>query len=254
MVFGDYHTHSNHSDGKITMEESVNQAIKIGLKQLAITDHAFNHCHGIKKSKFFDIKQEMDKLKEKYKDKIDLFFGLEANFTSVNGTYDLDDETYNNLDIVVLGYHKSFKPKTLKNIFGFYLPNEFNKNRKNKKQIEKNTKAYINAISTNKIDILSHLNYAGCFVDVVKVAECAKKYNTYIELSSKHLELTPKEIEAMVKTGVKFVLSSDAHTLDRVGDNHIGVNIMEKYNIPEEQIANWNKVPTFKKINNKKSK
>ena len=33
MVFGDYHTHTIYSDGKITMEESVNQAINIGLKQ-----------------------------------------------------------------------------------------------------------------------------------------------------------------------------------------------------------------------------
>ena len=40
--------------GKITMEESVNQAINIGLKQLAITDHAFNHCHGINKKDFFN--------------------------------------------------------------------------------------------------------------------------------------------------------------------------------------------------------
>lgn len=253
MVFGDYHTHSIYSDGKITMEESVNQAINIGLKQLAITDHAFNHCHGINKKDFFKIKEEMDKLKEKYKDKIELFFGLEANFISIDGKYDISDEIYDNLDIVVLGYHKSFKPKTLKNIFGFYLPNVFNKFRLSKKQVEKNTQAYIKAISTNKIDILSHLNYAGCFVDAVKVAECAKKYNTYIELSSKHMELTPKEICAMVKTGVKFVLSSDGHTLNRIGDNHVGVGLMEKYNIPEDQIANWNKVPVFKKINNKKT-
>ena len=249
MVFGDYHTHSLYSDGKITMEESVKQAINIGLKQLAITDHSFNHCHGINKKDFSSIKKEMDDLKEKYKDQIELFFGLEGNFTSIEGTFDIDDEIYENLDIVVLGYHKSFKPKTLKNLFGFYLPNVFNKSRRNKKQIDKNTNCYIKAISTNKIDILSHLNYAGCFVDVVKVAETAKKYNTYIELSSKHLELTPKEICDMVKTGVKFVLSSDAHTIDRIGDNHIGINIMEKYNIPKDQIANWDSVPKFKKVN-----
>ena len=51
----------------------------------------------------------------------------------------------------------------------------------------------------------------------------------------------------MVATGVKFIINSDAHSVDAVGKNHRAFNLIEKYNIPQEQIANLDKLPTFKK-------
>ena len=50
----------------------------------------------------------------------------------------------------------------------------------------------------------------------------------------------------MVKTGVQFIIDSDAHDINSVGKNHRAFNLIEKYNIPLNQIVNLNKMPTFK--------
>ena len=40
MITSDYHVHSNFSsDGKVSMEDMINQAIRLGLKTLCFTDH-----------------------------------------------------------------------------------------------------------------------------------------------------------------------------------------------------------------------
>ncbi len=61
-------------------------------------------------------------------------------------------------------------------------------------------------------------------------------------MNGKRINFTPKEIRDMVATGVMFVLSSDAHRPERVGRCHRGINVIEKYGIPYEQVANWNKI------------
>ena len=39
--YGDYHTHSVYSDGRAKISDAALYAGKIGLKELAVTDHGF---------------------------------------------------------------------------------------------------------------------------------------------------------------------------------------------------------------------
>ena len=50
----------------------------------------------------------------------------------------------------------------------------------------------------------------------------------------------------MIKTGVKFIINSDAHKPLDVGKNHRAFNLIEKYQIPLDQIVNLNEMPKFK--------
>ena len=162
---------------------------------------------------------------------------------SRDGDIDISDEELEKLDLVVLGYHKASK-YSFKEYFGFALPNQINR-KPTKKQIERNTNAYLNAINKHRVSILAHLGYAGCAVDYVKIAkECVKK-NIYIELNGKRINFGKKDIEGMVATGVKFIVNSDTHSVDDVGKNHRAFNLIEKYNIPLEQIVNLDKLPKF---------
>ena len=45
ILTADYHTHTPYSHGKNTVLENVTAAKKLGLKEIAITDHGFNHLH-----------------------------------------------------------------------------------------------------------------------------------------------------------------------------------------------------------------
>ena len=75
--------------------------------------------------------------------------------------------------------------------------------------------------------------------------EQRKEKHIYIELNGRRILFTPKEIQDMVDTGVKFIVDSDAHHPLDVGRNHRGINVIEKYNIPISQVANIDKLPDF---------
>lgn len=252
ILHGDYHTHTIHSDGMGTIEDNVKSAALKGLKQIALTEHGFSHmAYGLKRKQLLEYKKELDKAKKKYKT-VDVLFGIEANIISLKGEIDITKEERKMFDVVIVGYHKSYKPISIKNLFNFFIPNTFNVfYKQRKKRIEKNTQAYINAIKNNDIDILAHLNYGGCQVNCVEIAKVAKEYDTYIELNGKRILFTDQELLDMQKTGVKFIVNSDAHLPENVGKNNKAFNLIERLNIPHEQVVNLNKVPTFKNYNKK---
>ena len=99
------------------------------------------------------------------------------------------------------------------------------------------TRAYINAVQKNPIDILVHLNF-GCQADAAEVAKCCRDYGTYLEISSKKRHLTDDELAAAAATGVRFVINSDAHSVDRIGDTALAMEQISRVGIPLHQIDN----------------
>ena len=254
-LLADYHTHtkySRHNHGKGTVEQNVRTAYEKGLRQIAITDHGFNQkMFGVRRSDIPQVKKDIEDAKERYP--IDVLLGVEANLISSQGDIDILPEDYKNLDILLCGFHRFVKSTSKRQQFGFVIKNilcEFF-HHTSKKQIEKNTNAYINAMRKYDIDILTHLNHA-CKVDVEKVARVAKETNTLIELNGKRLGMSDEEILTCYNLGCKFVIDSDAHSPNRVGDCHLGLEAALRLRIPNSAIVNYNDLPTFKKEKRKK--
>lgn len=245
-IFGDYHTHTIDSDGKSTIEENVISATNKGIKQIAITDHSFSHmANGISREDYKKQSEIIESLKSKYD--VEILHGVETNITSLDGDIDVTKEERKNFDVLVMGYHYSYKPLNIKNFFNFWLPNFLGIH--TKKRVKLNTQAYINAIKNNDIDIIAHLNY-GVKVDPVAIAKVAKETNTYIELNARHAdEMSEAQLLEMVKTGVKFVVDSDAHLCDNIAKPNRVFAMIEKLKIPTEQIVNLNNLPKFKNYN-----
>jgi len=240
---GDFHTHTTYSHGKSTVEENIAQAENLGLKAVAVTEHAYNSHYAIKRGDLQKIKADIDSVKDKYN--VEALWGVETNLISRSGDIDVSDEELKKLDLVILGYHKLTKMSMLE-FFKFGLPNLLKK-KPSKAQIERNTQAYINAMDKHRVSILAHLGYGGCAVDYEKLAKECVKRGIYIELNGKRINFGKEDLLKMVATGVKFIINSDAHSKYAVGKNHRAFNMIEKYNIPLEQIANIDgKVPKFK--------
>lgn len=242
-ILGDYHMHTTYTHGTCSIEDCVRQAENLGLKEIAITEHCYKGFNHIKRGDLDKIKKEIVALRKKYSVKI--LMGIEANLMSREGDIDISDEELEGLDVVVLGYHMASK-YSLREWFKFGLPNLLRK-KPTKKQIETNTNAYIQAINKHRVNIVAHLNYGGCIVDSVAIAKECVKRNIYIELNGKRINFNKWDIEGMIATGVKFIINSDAHNVQAVGKNHRAFNLIEKYNIPREQIANLDKLPKFHK-------
>jgi len=167
---------------------------------------------------------------------------MEANLIDQSGKIDLPKNEQDLLDIVILGYHKSSGRGT--GLFGKIKHSKMRNN--NAKNIELNTQAYIKALENNKIHIVAHPNYA-CPINVVELAKYCKEHNIYFELNGRKHCIDDNTFREVIKTGVLFLLNSDSHSSDKVGDVRLGLTVMEKFDIPEWQIANLNKLPDFSK-------
>jgi putative hydrolase len=249
VLYGDYHTHTIYSHGKGTIEENVLSARRAGLKEIAVTDHGLRHVlYGMKRRRFGKIREEIERTKDKYPD-IGILFGIEANLVGRDGTIDIRKEEKGVFDIIIAGYHISVWAKNIRDQFTFLNRNILSHTLfgYSKAQIRKNTKAYINMIEKNCIASLTHINFR-MKADVAEVAKAARDTGTFIEISGRRTGCTDDEIAAMADTGVKFILSSDAHKPEKIGDIKLALDIIDRLNIPQEQVANMDKKPCFRTV------
>lgn len=78
----DYHMHSTFSeDGTMTMEEACRQAIKVGLKEIAITDHMDidlpENIHAFQIKDMYHYVEEINKVKVQFQDRLKVKAGIE---------------------------------------------------------------------------------------------------------------------------------------------------------------------------------
>lgn len=247
ILTADYHTHTKYSHGKGRVDDNAHVASEINLKEIAITDHGFNHpAFGLRKRKVPSLIKDCADATEKYGVKV--LVGVEANIISDDGKSDLSPKLYDSFDVFLAGMHKfvAYYPASF---FKYFIPNFINDTFKTKPAkwlVKETTKAYINLIKKCPVDAISHLNFC-CFADAEEVAKVASDYGTYIELNSKKTHLSEAEIEAVLKTDVKFIVDSDAHSPSRVGEVSLVEDLILKTGFPTERIMNIDgRLPSFR--------
>lgn len=227
----DLHTHTIFSHGKGTIEDNVKVAKQKGLTKIAITDHGFDHfAFAVKRKNLPFMKKECERLSKLYG--IEVLLGVEANLLDKTGKIDVAEKDLKFLDIIIMGYHKAVKPKWKQ--MWWSLKTKF---LKTKKQIEETTDAYIKAINSYKIKVLTHLNY-GVKVNIKRIADECKKLGVLIELNGKRICFNKEEIEYMKSIDTKFILSSDAHRAKHVGETNLGYKFILKNNINLNNVVN----------------
>ena len=249
ILTGDYHTHTPYSHGKNTVEENVARAKELGLQEIGISDHGFSHvAFGLSRKAVQAYQAECKAAAEKYG--VNVLVGIESNIRSVSGKADLTEKDYENFDLYLCGTHMLVRYANLRDRFAYGYKNILAAKlhtKPTKKQLEGNTKAYINAIKNNPLDAITHINYC-CPSYAVEVAKVAADYGTYIELNSKKVHLTDEELcEIAAKTSARFIIDSDAHSASRVGDMQIVEEQLARINFPFDRIDNIDgRTPTFR--------
>lgn len=248
FLTADYHTHTPYSHGKNTVLENANAAKAKGLKEIAITDHGFNHLlFGLKRKKLSDLRAEIEEAKKLTG--VNVLMGMESNLISIDGETDMKKSDLQYFDIYLCGIHEVLRYKTFSDMYRILIKNYFAYKlgyRPSDKVIANTTKAYINIIKNNPIDIITHINYK-CQCNLVEVAKCCADYGTYIEINTKKRHVSAEELNSMAATGVRFVINSDAHSADRVGDTKIAEEILAHASVPLEQIDNIDgRLPKFR--------
>jgi putative hydrolase len=238
-LYADYHTHTIYSHGKGTIMDNVMAAKRKGLTEIAITDHGIRHLtFGVRKKNIVKMRQEIDNINA-HCEGIKVLLGMECNIISTEGDIDMDDDIRKYLDILLVGYHMMVRPKSLKDVWEIYglnyLDKFFSYNTEEVK--EKNTIAIGKAIERHKIDIITHPG-ARIPIDTTYIAQIAAKAGTALEINSHSSAMTAEHVKAAAKYGVKFVIDSDAHRPEDVGNLENGLRIALEAGLDSSQIIN----------------
>jgi len=213
MVY-DLHTHTTYSHGKGSIEDNVREAFNQSMDFIAISDHGPGHLfYGINRNDIVNIRNDIAKMNVKYQ-KMNVKMSVEANIVKGGTGLDVKPEEFEEFDFVIAGYHFGlFGCDCVKN----WLWNKGFK-RGEEKLRRSNTEMVINALRQNDISILTHPGDKGPF-DIKAIAEVCAETDTLMEINTWHGHMTEEEIRLAAEVeGVKFIISSDAHSPDRVGD------------------------------------
>lgn len=248
ILTSDYHTHTVFSHGKGKIIDNALIAKDKGLKQLGISDHGFAHpAFGLTKKKLPAARKECDGATKQTG--VTVYLGIESNIIGTDGTCDLKSKYYDYFDIFLAGIHKFVMYKPL-SVFTLSIPNLYHTYIDKKHVSEwvkkQDTKTYINVIKNNPVDVITHLNFCA-FANAKEVAKACADYGTYLELNSKKVHLTDKEIEDVLSTDCRFLIDSDAHTPDRVGEFSLVKKMIERTGFPLDRIDNIDgRLPMFR--------
>ena len=256
MVF-DYHTHTTYSHGFIvphgkgTVEENVQAAIARGLEEIAISDHGPGHVfYGIYRNKIDALRRDIDDAKKRHPE-IKIWMSCEANITDVEDRsgrrfLDISPEEAKKFDFLLGGYHYG--------VMGCHAVDNWILSRKKlqdggnnglavetseayEKQREINTEMYLKTLHNNDLRILTHPGDKGP-VDILEVAKACAETDTWMEINTWHMHLTTEEIRIAMQEDVKFVISSDAHSPNRVGSYLKGLERAFQAGLDPERIVN----------------
>lgn len=248
ILTADYHTHTVYSHGKGSVLNNALAAKEKGLSEIGISDHGFAHpAFGLSRRKIDGLKKDCADATEISGVKV--LVGIESNIIGEDGTVDLKEKYYDDFDLFLAGIHKFvlYKPHTC---FKLFIPNyvcsTLKKTDVAEWVIKENTKTLVNVIKNNPVDAITHLNYCS-YSDAKEVAKAAADYGTYIELNSKKVHLSDDELYEVEKTGVNFIINSDAHSPNRVGEISLVENMLKRVNIPLNRVKNIDgRLPDFR--------
>lgn len=240
-AFADYHTHTLHSHGQGTVRQNAEAAYQRGLREVGIADHgpATRWGLGVESIETYRrIRREVDECNEAYGG-MKVLLGCEANLIDYEGHLDVPLSAQKNLDKVLAGFHRMIRPKHALQGIDFVAFDALAgwSGPARRRSRTTNTKAVIEALYRNRIDILTHpgLNIR---IDTAELAKASVKTGTSLEINCHHARDLLDFVRVAAAQGAQFVIDSDAHHPSGVGRLDHGIDIAERAGLTPDQIAN----------------
>jgi DNA polymerase (family 10) len=230
---GDLHMHTTATDGRASLEDMVQGARKKGYAYIAITDHSkrVTMAHGLDARRLRQQWRAIDRLADKVKG-ITILKGIELDILH-DGTLDLPDDVLAEADWVVASLH-------------------YNQNQP-RAQI---TKRLLNAIRHPHVHAIGHPTgrligkRKGYDLDLHAVVQAAADFGCLLEVNSQpeRLDLDDAALMAAKDRGVRFVIDTDAHSVEELGFMQFGVYQARRAGLEARDIANTRTLAQFRKL------
>jgi DNA polymerase (family 10) len=212
-IKGDFHVHTDWSDGHDSLEAMAQAAKALGYQYLAITEHSAGRgiAHGLNEER---LRQQIDEIKRlnQQLEGIRILTGIEVDIRA-NGSIDLPDEILADLDIVIAAIHSAMS--------------------QSEDQI---TRRILGAIENPHVDVIAHptCRILGerepVAIDLEAVFRAAVKYNKALEINAMPSRLDLKDIHVYRarELGVKLIMGTDAHSVAHLGFMRFGVGVARR--------------------------
>jgi DNA polymerase (family 10) len=232
---GDLHCHTVASDGRNTIEQMALAARELGYEYLAITDHSASHGFGDDVSPD-QLRRQIELVREANEaiDGIHLLAGSEVNILP-DGSLDYEDELLAQLDWVIASVHTAFS-------MGEQAMTE-----RMIAAIEHPLVAAIGHPTGRKIE--RRRPYA---VDIAAVIAAAARTGTMLEINANpdRRDLNEVNARAAAQAGVRILIDSDAHGIERLPEIRWGVATARRAWLSAQDVANtrgWDEFSALRK-------
>jgi DNA polymerase (family 10) len=212
-IKGDFHVHSNWSDGSSSIEEVARAAQRRGYQYVAISDHTISLkiTHGLDERRLMKQMEEIDRLNETMKG-FQILKGTEVDILS-DGRLDLSNNILRKLDVVVASVHSGFKQDR-----------------------ERMTRRIVRALEHPCLHILGHptgrlLGSRNPYeVEMDEVMKAAKRYGKALEINAyfERLDLDDTHCRKAKEMGLRMAIGTDTHHLDQMWMMSLGVAVARR--------------------------
>ena len=222
-IKGDFHVHTDYSDGKDSIEDMARAAMGLGYEYVCLTDHSVSLkvARGLDLARLKKKKKELDKVNRKLKN-FRILFGSEVEIGS-DGKIDYKDDILSQFDVVVAAIHSGFK--------------------QSQKQL---TMRIVKACQNKNVHIIAHPTgklwptrgpYEVDFKEIFKVAQ---ETNTALEINAHPYRLDLSDVNARWArdSGVRLVIGTDSHSMSHLEYMKFGVGLARRAWLQKGDVLN----------------
>jgi DNA polymerase (family 10) len=231
-IKGDFHVHTNYSDGENSIEEMARRAHELGYQYICLTDHSasLKIARGLSPADLKKKKKEIEKVQKRLK-KIRILFGTEVEIDA-QGSLDYKDSVLKEFDLVVAAIHSGFK--------------------QSKEQL---TRRIVRACENKYVHIIAHptgklrVTRDSYEIDFKEILKVARQTNTALEINAHpyRMDLSDIYARAAKDNGVRCAIDTDAHNTGHLEYMKFGVGLARRGWLEKQNVLNSLSLPELLK-------
>jgi DNA polymerase (family 10) len=228
-IRGLVHCHTVYSDGQHTVEQMARAADALGMEYMTITDHSPSAAYagGLTADRLKAQWDEIARVQETVS--VRLLRGTESDILA-DGSLDYPDSILEQLDVVIASIHRRHRMDA-------------------RQMTERLTRAM--ALPCFKIwghalgRLINSRPPVECRVEEVLDVAAASRAAVEINGDPRRLDLAPRWLRAARERGLRFVVSTDAHSMTELGNVRYGVAMARRGWVRRGEVLNTGSVQQF---------